>query len=80
MLKKLIFQVDYQGINQIEQEILFSLISDKLIAIGCLSVSNISGDNELSQPLQHIEVIVEAKIHNNRGEENVLSHLQESRI
>ena len=66
MLKKLIFQVDYQGINRIEQEILFSLISDKLIAIGCLSVSNISGDNELHQPLQHIEIIVDEKIHNNR--------------
>ncbi|GIR48473.1 MAG: hypothetical protein CM15mP58_05700 [Burkholderiaceae bacterium] len=66
MLKKLIFQVNYQGINQIEQEILFSLISDKLIAIGCLSVSNISEDNELHQPLQHIEVIVDGKIHNNQ--------------
>ena len=59
MLKKLIFQVDHQGKDQIEQEILFSLISDKLIAVGCLSVSNISGDNELDQPLQYIEVIVE---------------------
>ena len=66
MLKKLIFQVDYQGINQLEQEILFSLISDKLIAIGCLSVSNISGDKELDQPLQHIEIIVNEKIHNNQ--------------
>ncbi|MDA9690129.1 50S ribosomal protein L11 methyltransferase [Betaproteobacteria bacterium] len=66
MLKKLIFQVNYQEINSIEQEILFSLISDKLISIGCLSVSNISGDNELQQPIQHIEVIVDGKIHNNR--------------
>ena len=33
MLKKLIFQVDHQGIDQTEQEILFSLISDRLIAI-----------------------------------------------
>ena len=66
MLKKLIFQVNYQGINRIEQEILFSLISDKLIAIGCLSVSNISGDKELHQPLQHIEIIVDGKIHNSR--------------
>ena len=66
MLKKLIFQVDHQGKDQIEQEILFSLISDKLIAVGCLSVSNISGDNELDQPLQYIEVIVDAKLHNNR--------------
>ena len=64
MLKKLIVQVNYQGINRIEQEILFSLISDKLIAIGCLSVSNISGDNELHQPLQHIEIIVDGKTHN----------------
>ena len=66
MLKKLIFQVEYQGINRIEQEILFSLISDKLIAIGCLSVSNISGDEELRQPIQHIEIIVDEKIHNNQ--------------
>ena len=66
MLKKLIVQVNYQGINRIEQEILFSLISDKLIAIGCLSVSNISGDEELRQPIQHIEIIVDEKIHNNR--------------
>ena len=64
MLKKLIFQVDYQRVNQIEQEILFSLISDKLIAIGCLSVSNISGSNELKKALQHIEVIVDGKIRN----------------
>ena len=66
MLKKLIFQVEYQGINRIEQEILFSLISDKLIAIGCLSVSNISGDEELRQPIQNLEVIVDEKIHNNQ--------------
>ena len=39
MLKKLIFQVDYQKINQIEQEILFSLISDKLIEIGKIQKS-----------------------------------------
>ena len=76
MLKKLIFQVDHQGIDQIEQEILFSLISDKLIAIGCLSVSNISGENELSQPLQYIEVIVEAKIHNNRVKKCFESHVK----
>ncbi len=50
MLKKLIFQVDYQGINQIEQEILFSLISDKLIALGGMSVSNISENKALHQP------------------------------
>ena len=49
-----------------EQEILFSLISDKLIAIGCLSVSNISGGNRFDQPLQHIEVIVGGEIHTNR--------------
>ena len=66
MLKKLIVQVNYQGINRTEQEILFSLISDKLIAIGCLSVSNISGDNELYQPLQHIEIIVDGKTHNSQ--------------
>ena len=66
MLKKLIVQVNFQGIKRIEQEILFSLISDKLIAIGCLSVSNISGDKELDQPLQHIEIIVNEKIHNNQ--------------
>ena len=66
MLKKLIIQVEYQGINRLEQEILFSLISDKLIAIGCLSVSNISGDEELRQPIQHIEIIVDEKIHNNQ--------------
>ena len=74
MLKKLIFQVDHQGIDQTEQEILFSLISDRLIAIGCLSVSNISGDNELDQPLQHIEVIVDAKIHNDRLKKCFESH------
>ena len=66
MLKKLIIQVEYQGINRLEQEILFSLISDKLIAIGCLSVSNISGDEELRQPIQHIEIIVDEQIHNNQ--------------
>ena len=66
MLKKLILQVNYCGRNRIEQEILFSLISDKLIGIGCLSVSNISGDNELNQPLQHIEVIVDEKMHSNQ--------------
>ncbi len=74
MLKKLIFQVDHQEIDQTEQEILFSLISDRLIAIGCLSVSNISGDNELVQPLQHIEVIVDAKIHNDRLKKCFESH------
>ena len=74
MLKKLIFQVDYQGKDRIEQEILFSLISDKLIAVGCLSVSNISGDNELDQPLQYIEVIVDAKLHNNRVKKCFESH------
>jgi len=66
MLKKIIFQVDYLGINQIEQEILFSLISDKLIALGCMSVSNISENKELHQPLQQIEVIVDGKIHINQ--------------
>ena len=66
MLKKLIIQVNFQRINRIEQEILFSLISDKLIAIGCLSVSNISGDNELQQPLQHIEIILDEKTHNSQ--------------
>ena len=66
MLKKLIVQVNYEGKNRIEQEILFSLISDKLIGVGCLSVSNISGDKELQQPLQYIEVILDGKIHNNR--------------
>ena len=65
MLKKLIFQVNYHGKNQMEQEILFSLISDKLIAIGCLSVSNISVDNEFDQQLHHIEVIVDGKMHTN---------------
>ena len=74
MLKKLIFQVDHQEIDQTEQEILFSLISDRLIAIGCLSVSNISADNELDQPLQHIEVIVDAKIHNDRLKKCFESH------
>ena len=49
-----------------EQEILFSLISDKLISIGCLSVSNISGDHEFDQPLQYIEVIVEGEMHTSR--------------
>ena len=66
MLKKLIFQVNCRGMNRLEQEILFSLISDKLIAIGCLSVSNISGDTEFHQPLRHVEVIVDGKIHNKR--------------
>ena len=74
MLKKLIFQVDHQGIDQIEQEILFSLISDKLVAAGCLSVSNISGDTELDQPLKFIEVIVDAKIHNDRLKKCFESH------
>jgi hypothetical protein len=66
MLKKLIFQVDYQGKNQIEQEILFSLISDKLVSLGCSSVSNISENKELYQPLQQIEVIVKGEIHINQ--------------
>ena len=64
MLKKLIFQMDHQGVDKVEQEILFSLISDRLIATGCLSVSNISGDDELNHPLQYIEVIVDENIHN----------------
>ena len=73
MLRKLIFQLDSQGLSQLEQEILFSVISDQLIAIGCLSVSNISGDDDFDQPLRHIEIIVDAKINNDRLKSKVES-------
>ena len=65
MLKKLIFQVDHKGIDQIEQEILFSLISDKLIAVGCLSVSNISGTMSWSATTIY-RGYCRRKLHNNQ--------------
>lgn len=59
VLKKYIFQIDSKDNNNVEQEILFSLISDNLITIGCLSVSNICTEDQMNDPLKNIEVIID---------------------
>ena len=62
MLKKYVFELNVDKFDQTSQEILFSQISDQLIGIGSLSVSNIPDVISSTEPLKHLEVITDDKI------------------